>query len=82
MADPLSERCQCWNTYCEDMRQYAAHEARTPLTRDKAHADLFSTKASVWGTPYLAMERAADKLAVWGGEAPNREDFAPRIDPP
>lgn len=52
----------CWMSAEKEGKELLAYEARTPLTHEKAHGDLMDTKASVWGTPYLAITHALDKL--------------------
>jgi hypothetical protein len=51
----------CYWAYQRDEQDEAEYEFRTPLTFMKADSDMWITRASVWGTPYLAMERAAEK---------------------
>lgn len=52
----------CWDAYDAECREEIAYQDRTPLTRNKATGDLMSTKAAVWGTPVLRMDRAAALL--------------------
>lgn len=52
----------CWLMYEKEQTEAHKYEQRTPLTRMKCYGDLMDTKACVWGTPYLAIEHALDKL--------------------
>lgn len=52
----------CWMLYDKECKDRVAYEARTPLTHERAYRDMAATKANVWGTPYLEIERALDKL--------------------
>lgn len=56
------ESYSCWWAYYRECEEATAFETRTPLTHGKAIHDLANTKACVWGTPYLAIERTLDKL--------------------
>lgn len=52
----------CWAAYETEGREELELEDRTPLTHDKARGDLTATRASVWGTPVIAMNTAAARL--------------------
>ena len=52
----------CWLMYEKEAKEFIELEDRTPLTRMKSQGDLSTTKACVWGTPYLAIEHSLDKL--------------------
>lgn len=56
------EKPLCWMLYEKDMKEEAEREDRLALTRTKSYTDMLDTKACVWGTPYLAIEHALDKL--------------------
>jgi hypothetical protein len=53
---------ECWEAYEQECRDAISYEQRTPLTHSKSQEDLMATRASVWGTPYLEMERAGERL--------------------
>ena len=56
------DTASCWQAYEKEGKAANAYEARTPLTHEKAYEDLATVKANVWGTPYLEIEHALDKL--------------------
>lgn len=55
---------ECWDEYYDECERCSAYEERTPLTRDKALHDLWSTNAPVWEPPMLKIEHAAHKIAI------------------
>jgi len=59
------DRHECWAAYEREGAAELWRETHRPLTHNKARADLAATKASVWGVPYLAMERAIERLMSW-----------------
>src|SRR5208282_3857968 len=52
----------CWLMYEKECKEAIAYEKSTLLTRGKAYRDLATTKACVWGTPYMEITHALDKL--------------------
>lgn len=56
-------RRECWDAHYRDEQAYQEREARTPLTREKADADLWSEDATIWGPASRIIEQAATGIA-------------------
>ncbi len=67
--DVLDDAWWCYKPLCgllaqRDEREEAELEERLPLSRIKCYGDMLDTKACVWGTPYLEIEHAIERLLV------------------